>query len=113
MAYTDPILRAELLKLGIDLDQFPLVLRKAQIVSDPGKPAGILPIPTPTFDKNVSDGRIPRPIPLGARAVGWRRADIVKILIEGTVSPRRRRSQPAAAQRENIRSMRSYQEREP
>jgi hypothetical protein len=111
--YTDPILRRRLLDIGIDLDLIPPLLRKAQIVTDPGKPPGLLPIPTPTFNKNVADGLIAKPVPVGARAVAWRRADIVRILIEGTILPPRRRSRRLIDQREGIRSMRGYQERVP
>jgi hypothetical protein len=91
VAYTDPSLRAELRKIGIDLDAIPPLLRKADIVSDPGKPPGLLPIPTPTFNKNVADGLIPKPVKVGTRAVAWRRADILKILIDGVAPPRRGR----------------------
>jgi predicted DNA-binding transcriptional regulator AlpA len=113
MDYADPILRRKLLELGIDIDLIPALLRKAQIVSDPGKPAGLLPIGTATFNKNVADGLIAKPVRIGARAVAWRRHDIVRIMIEGTVLPRRRRSPQPADQHENIRLMRGYQEREP
>jgi predicted DNA-binding transcriptional regulator AlpA len=89
VAYTDPSLRSELKRLGIDFDDIPPLLRKAQIVSDPGKPPGLLPIPTPTFNKNVRDGLIPKPVKVGTRAVAWRRSDILKILLEGVEPPRR------------------------
>jgi len=91
--YSDPILRRRLLdEFGIDLDLIPLMLRKAQIVSDPGKPPGLLPIPTATFNKNVADGRIPKPVHVGKRAVAWRRQDIIRVLIDGTVLHRSRRT---------------------
>jgi hypothetical protein len=90
VAYTDPSLRSELKRLGIDLDDIPPLLRKSQIVSNPGKPPGLLPIPTPTFNKNVADGLIPKPVKVGARAVAWRRSDILRILIEGVAQPARR-----------------------
>jgi hypothetical protein len=88
MMYADPILRRQLLALGIDLDLIPPLLRKAQIVSEPGQP-GLLPLPRATFRKNVRMGLIAGPVKIGKRAVAWRRSDIVKILVEGIQQPRR------------------------
>jgi hypothetical protein len=98
---SDPILRARLLKVGLDLDQIPPLLRESDIVSD-GKRVGLLPMTRPTFRKAVKDGFITKPVRLGRTSWAWRRHDIVTILLEGTAPPKRelRATQTAEQPRE-------------
>jgi predicted DNA-binding transcriptional regulator AlpA len=54
-------------------------LRQSQILGKPkARPpvAGLLPISPSAWWLGIKEGRFPRPVKLGARAVGWRVEDI-------------------------------------
>lgn len=54
-------------------------LRLPQIIGTPGKP-GPLPVSRSTFYTMIADGRAPKPVKLGPRAVAWRSEDIRAML---------------------------------
>ncbi len=83
----DPILRLRLLnEAGLDLDAIAPLLRESDICRDPKRPGrgGLLPLTRTSFRAAVVAGLIAKPIKLGVRTIAWRRADILKVLLDGT-----------------------------
>ena len=77
-------LRDRLAAHGINLDDYSPLLRAAIICNDPKRNIrGILPMTRPAFLANVEAGYIAPPVRLGPKMVAWRRADILKVLIDG------------------------------
>lgn len=83
--------------LTLDIDDLPPLLRVTDIVRDvkSGRP-GILPLSRAAFLAAVADGYIPPAVRLGAKAVAWRREDILEIVKNG-VQGRRPRGRKALA----------------
>jgi len=67
-----------------DLDRLPPLLRISDICRDPARRyAGLLPMSRSAFLAAIVDGYIAPPLKLGAKAVAWRREDILRIIQEG------------------------------
>jgi prophage regulatory protein len=83
--------------LTLDVNDLPPLLRVSDIVRDvkSGRP-GILPLSRAAFLAAVADGYVPPPVRLGAKAVAWRREDILDIVKNG-VQGRRPRGRKALA----------------
>lgn len=83
-------------------ESWPPLLRESDICRDPkrGYP-GIVPITRSAFRSAVADGYIAQPVKLGAKAVAWRREDIIEIVKNGVVGRREkgRRARAREAQR--------------
>jgi hypothetical protein len=77
-------LRARLAAIGINIDDYPPLLRRSDICNDPKKGVrGIVPLGTKGWDRAVAQRVAPQPIKLMGRSVAWRRADVLRILVDG------------------------------
>jgi hypothetical protein len=103
-------LRALLAAHGIDLDAYPPLLRATDICADPKRGiVGILPMQRNAFLRNVADGYIAPPQKLGGTMNVWKRADILRLLVEGPKITRRqavaiRRAEEAARRANHAKS---------
>lgn len=55
------------------------LLRLRQIIG----PGGLIPVSRATWYHGVANGRFPKPVKLGARAVAWRASDIAALVQKG------------------------------
>lgn len=79
-----PLLAAE----GINLDDYPPLLKISEICSNPKKGVrGILPLTRKPFMTAVDNGWVDGLVPLAGRSIAFRRAAILRILLFGMKSP--------------------------